>query len=87
MKGFVYILKDSKERFYVGSTINIEKRLIQHQSGHTQTTAKMEQPRLVLVQEYKTLAIARIIERKIKNLKRKDYIKMMVKDGNIKIKI
>lgn len=85
-KGCVYILKDRKNRFYVGSTNNLGRRMKQHKYGHTATTHRMEQLELVLVKEYETLEKARIIERKIKKLKRKDYIEKMIKDGDIKLK-
>ncbi len=42
--------------------------------------------KLVLSQQYDSLVMARKIERKIKFLKRKDYIEKMVKDGCIKMK-
>lgn len=87
MKGFVYILKDQAGKFYVGSTTDIKRRLRQHGGGYTQTTRNMIQPQLVLVQEYETLDKARKIERKIKNLKRHDYIQEMVEDGLIKMSI
>ena len=86
MKAFVYILKDEKGRFYIGSTNDLERRMIQHKIGHTQTTRNMNNPSLVLSQEYETLQIARIVEKKIKKLKRKDYIEKMIFDGYIKIK-
>ena len=86
MSAFVYILKDKENRFYIGSTENLKRRLYQHKVGHTQTTRNMKSPRLVLSQEYKTLREARDIEKKIKKLKRKDYIERMVLDGYIKIK-
>ncbi|MEK7129197.1 MAG: GIY-YIG nuclease family protein [Patescibacteria group bacterium] len=86
MKAFVYILKDQGGKFYIGSTINLERRLHQHSTGHTQTTRNMIKPVLVLKQEYETLQIARSIEEKIKKLKRKDYIEKMIRDGYIKIK-
>ncbi len=38
---------------------------------------------LVLKQNYSSLETARKIERKIKKLKRKDYIEKMVKEGYI----
>jgi putative endonuclease len=85
MKGYVYILKDTVGKFYVGSTNDVDRRLNQHISGHTQTTNRMTAPNLVLVQEYDSLVIARKIERKIKGLKRKDYIEKMVKEGYIRI--
>lgn len=85
MKGYVYILKDAKGRFYVGSTVDIQKRVKQHAHGHTQTTRNMQKPNLVLVQEYGSLELARKIERRIKGLKRKDFIEKMVVEGYIKL--
>jgi len=87
VKGYVYILKDQKNKYYIGSTSDVARRMRQHYSKHTQTTRNMIQPLLVLTQEYKTIEIARKIEKKIKNLKRKDYIKKMIVDGSIKIEI
>lgn len=85
MKGFVYILRDFNERYYIGSTENLERRIKQHQLGHTQTTRNMKRPVLVLAQEYGSLANARKIERKLKGLKRKDYIEKIVRDGYIRM--
>ena len=42
---------------------------------------------VALAQKYPSLEIARKIERKIKALKRKDYIEKMIRDGYIKIEI
>lgn len=87
MKAYVYILRDEKGKFYIGSTNDIKRRLKQHQTKHTATTYRMKSPQLVLKQEYPSLEFARKVERKIKNLKRKDYIENMVKDGYIKMAI
>ena len=83
----VYILINQSGKFYVGSTNNIERRLRQHELGHTQTTHNMKSHKLVLKQNYSSLEIARKIERKIKKLKRKDYIEKMVKEGYIRLTI
>lgn len=84
-KGYVYILKDQKGRFYIGSTTDIKRRLKQHKNNHTQTTERMIDPKLALTQEYDSLEIARKIERKVKKLKRKDYIEKMIIEGYIKM--
>ncbi|MDP2703753.1 MAG: GIY-YIG nuclease family protein [bacterium] len=86
-KGYVYILRDSTGKFYVGSTTDVERRLYQHEGGHTQTTARMKNPEIMLAQVYDSLVQARKIERNIKALKRKDYIEKIVRDGYIKMKI
>ena len=83
---YVYILKSLRNgRFYIGSTINLEKRLKHHFGGFTPSTKRFGKMELVLSQEYSTLSEARKIENKIKKLKRKDYIEKMIKDKIIKL--
>jgi putative endonuclease len=86
MSAFVYILRDINNKFYIGSTTDLKRRLSQHNTGHTQTTRNMAAPTLVLSQEYASLSDARKIEKKLKSLKRKDYIEKIVKDGYIRNK-
>ena len=82
---FVYILESKRdERYYVGSTTNVEKRLKHHQSGGTPSTRRMGPMELVFQQEFPTLQEARHIEKRLKKLKRKDYLKKIVRDGYIK---
>ncbi len=81
----VYILEDATGRYYVGSTVNLTKRLRQHELRHSQTTRNMLRPVLVFSQEYASLAEARALEFKIKKWKRRDFIEKIVKDGYIKV--
>lgn len=83
---FVYILKNEKGNFYIGSTIELQTRIKQHLYGGTKTTKRLKTFELVFSQEYETLIEARKIEYKLKKLKRHDYIASIVKDGFIKIK-
>ncbi len=85
MVGFVYILEDDNGKFYIGSTTNIKRRLSHHKSGGTWTTSRMVNPKLVLLQKCDSMTRARAIEKRIKDLKRKDYIAKMVRDGYIKL--
>ena len=85
MKAWVYILKNASDRFYIGSTDDVQRRLKQHLTGSTQTTRNMGTFELVLTQGYDSLRQARKVERKLKNLKRKDYIEKIVKEGYIRI--
>lgn len=86
MKGYVYILKNSDHKFYIGSTNNLEKRLKQHNTGHTHSTRRMSGLELVFKQEYESLNEARKIENKLKKLKRHDYIEKIIKNGFIKMR-
>ena len=45
----------------------------------------MNKPKVVFSQEYDNLEQARKIERRLKKLKRKDYIQKIIADGYIKM--
>jgi len=84
---YVYFLRSKRDnRIYIGSTDNLKQRLSHHFGRHTPTTKRFGEIELVFCQEYKSLKEARSIERKLKNLKRKDYIENMIRDGSIKLK-
>ncbi len=83
----VYILQFPKGKFYVGSTVDLDRRTKQHASGHTHSTKRLGlgEAKLVLKQEYRTLEDARSVEYKLKKLKRRDYIAKIIQDGYIKV--
>lgn len=85
MKAFVYILKTESGKYYIGSTSDLPRRLIQHLSGHTYSTKRMGKKELIFSQEYSSLEDARNVEFKLKKLKRRDYIEKILKEGYIKI--
>lgn len=82
---YVYILETSSGKYYIGSTSNLEKRLKHHRGGHTPSTKKLGSVTLAFSQKYVTLAEARYIERRLKKLKRRDYIEKIIQDGFIRI--
>lgn len=86
MPGFIYILEDDLNKYYIGSCKDVDTRQKRHLTGWVQTTGRMKNSRVVLSQEYATIEEARRVERKLKKLKRKDYIARIIKDGYIKIK-
>jgi len=87
MEGYVYILKFKiSGRYYIGSTVNFKRRLVQHLRGHTYTTKKFGEFEVKLVQRYQDIKEAHWVERKIKSWKRKDFIDKMVVKGKILIK-
>ncbi|MBU4256952.1 GIY-YIG nuclease family protein [Patescibacteria group bacterium] len=84
---FVYILKSLTDgRYYIGSTTNLDQRIEHHKNGHTPSTKRFGRISLVFSQKYEKLSDARIIEKKLKKLKRKDYIEKIIKEGFIKMK-
>ena len=87
MKGLVYILQSLRDgRFYIGSTSDLKQRMRHHYSGFTPSTKRFGGIKLVLSQEFSTLKEARFIERRLKRLKRRDYLEKIVKDGKIKMR-
>ena len=86
MAAWVYILKGARGNYYIGSTENIVERVKHHKKGYTPSTKKLSQVQLVFSQEYSTLSETRSVERKLKKLKRKDYIDNILHDGFIKIR-
>ncbi len=82
----VYILKSLRDgRYYVGSTVDLGNRLKHHLGGYTPSTRRFGEIKLVFSQNYPTLKQARQIERKLKKLKRKDYISKVIEDGFIRM--
>jgi predicted GIY-YIG superfamily endonuclease len=64
---WVYILRGSSGRHYIGSAINLDARLAQHQRGHTHTTKRLgEDLEVVAAKEVATLDEARRLERLLK---------------------
>jgi putative endonuclease len=83
----VYILESVTDgRYYMGSTDNLEVRIKHHTGGHTPSTKRFGKIKLVFSQEYAILKEVIIIEKKLKKLKRKDYLRKMINDGFIKMK-
>lgn len=83
---YVYILKSLKDGdYYIGSTVDFQRRLRKHQAGEVKSTRCRLPMITALVQKYKTYKEAKRIELRIKKLKRKDYINKMIKDGHIKM--
>jgi len=66
MKGFVYILLCSDGSFYTGSTNDLERRILEHQSGEGANHTRKRLPvQLVYTKEYDRIDEAYYRERQI----------------------
>lgn len=63
---WVYILRGSTGRHYIGSTDNIERRLNEHRKGQTHTTARLGELIVVARKQTSTLEGAKKLERALK---------------------
>lgn len=72
MKGYMYILKCSDDSYYVGSTINLEQRIAQHQAGEGANHTKKRLPvELVYYEEYPRIDEAFYREKQVQGWNRK----------------
>ena len=72
LKGYAYILKCADDTYYTGSTIDIDRRLRQHQLGEAENhTAKRLPVILVYLEEYDRVDTAFYIEKQIQGWSRK----------------
>ena len=67
---WVYILRGSSGRHYIGSALDLDARFAQHLRGHTTTTKRLgDNLQIVAKKEVKTLPEARQLERELKSKK------------------
>jgi predicted GIY-YIG superfamily endonuclease len=67
---WVYILRGSSGRHYIGSAIDLDARLAQHSRGHTATTKRLgDKLETVAKKEVASLGDARKLERVLKRKK------------------
>ena len=85
-KGYVYLLRSTYDnKFYVGSTTDMIKRLHQHETGKVKATCYRRPVKLEFFQGYDDISTARKIERRLKSFKRKDFLEKIVRDKIIKL--
>ncbi len=72
IKGYMYILKCADGSYYTGSTKNLEKRLIEHQSGEGSFYTKKRLPvTLVYFEEFQRIDEAFYREKQVQGWSRK----------------
>ncbi len=76
---FTYILySKSWNRYYIGSTNNLTRRLTEHNSGQTKSTRNGKPWRLAFLKIFKTYSQARNFEIKIKRMKSRKFIEDLI---------
>ena len=77
-KGYMYILKCNDDSFYTGSTIDLERRLTQHQNGEgANHTAKRLPIELIYWEEFIRIDWAFYREKQIQGWSRKKKIALI----------
>jgi len=84
MKHFVYILYSIKtDKYYIGSSSNIENRLIKHNLGGTTSTRPGRPWKIVYKETLNSKREALIREKQIKKKKSRKYIEWLIQcSGN-----
>jgi len=81
---FLYVIFSAKlNRYYVGYTADLEKRLTEHNTGLSHFTAKAADWTLMYKEEYNTREEANQRERNIKKKKSRKYIEWLICNDKI----
>jgi len=81
----VYVLQSKKNgSYYVGSAVDPQTRLADHNLGKTTYTSRNRPFELVFQQKFESVSKARTIEQRIKSWKRRDFIEKIITDGGIR---
>jgi putative endonuclease len=76
---FTYILKSKiAEITYVGSTTDLDRRIIEHNSGQSEFTAKYKPWQLIYKEEFNDISKARKREKYLKTATGRKFIKKIM---------
>ena len=76
---FVYIIYSSaKNRYYVGSSVDVDKRLVKHNSNHAGFTGKIGDWEIKWTEEHPDKSPALKRERQIKSWKSRKMIEKLI---------
>jgi Predicted endonuclease containing a URI domain len=76
---YTYIIFSAKlNKYYVGACIDLERRLYEHNIGHSKFTSLGVPWELKYEKEFDTLSEAKEFERKIKKQKSRKYIEGLI---------
>lgn len=76
---YTYILFSERlNKYYIGACSNIERRIHEHNIGHSKFTSKGIPWTIVYYEQFETLALAKKREREIKARKPRIYIESLI---------
>jgi len=79
---YTYILFSEKlNKYYVGSCINLERRLYENNIGHSKFTSLGTPWKIIYTEEFQTMLEAKRRERQIKSMKSRKYIEDLILKG------
>ena len=82
---FVYILQSGKNgRYYIGSTNDPVRRLLEHNSGKTRSLKHLVPLKIVFTQGFTGRETARRMERRLKGFKNRKILEQIIAEGEIK---
>jgi predicted GIY-YIG superfamily endonuclease len=71
------------DRYYIGSTVDINRRFLEHSNGQVKATKYILPLELVFAQTFQTIKEARHVEYVLKNKKSRVIIESIIKEGRI----
>ena len=76
---YTYILySESRNRYYIGSTVDLRVRILQHNSGTTKSTKSGIPWKIVYIETFDTYSLAAARESQIKKKKSRKYIEWLI---------
>ncbi len=63
---YVYLLRDLNDKMYIGYSVDLKRRIQEHNHGKTITTKRMNHPKLIYYEAYSDQFSAIIREKKLK---------------------
>jgi putative endonuclease len=83
MPFYLYILKSKKtDKFYIGHTNDLERRITEHNSGQTKSTKSGIPWEIVFKREFNSNTEANQAELKLKKMKSRKYIENFISDNS-----
>jgi len=83
---YLYILQSEKaQRYYIGTTDNLDDRVVRHNRGNVLSTKAYTPWTLVFHKQYDTLSAARTAEYKFKRFKNRKIIDRIVQEQTVHI--